>query len=137
MFFEKMKLPAFIHRVLNIEFIRFGIVGAIATAIHYGIYYLLLGIMNVNLAYTIGYIISWCCNFYLSSRFTFKSKANVKKGIGFALSHLVNYLLHMLFLNLFIHLGISEQIAPIFVYCCVIPINFLLVRTVFKAKLFQ
>lgn len=126
-----------IRRVLNHEFVRFCIVGFIATAIHYGVYYLLLRLLNVNVAYTIGYIVSWCCNFYLTSRFTFKSKANVKKGVGFALSHLVNYLLHMLLFNLFIYLGASEAIAPIFVYCCVIPINFVLVRTVFKSKWFQ
>ena len=135
--FRRIKYPTLVRKILDIEFIRFGIVGGIATAIHYGIYYLLLGFLNVNIAYTIGYVISWLCNFYLSSRFTFKSKANLKKGVGFALSHLVNYLLHILFLNLFIRLGVSEAIAPIFVYCCVIPINFLLVRTVFRAKIFQ
>lgn len=131
------KLYVFFRKILDIEFFRFGIVGIIATAIHYGIYYLLLRVLGVNLSYTVGYIISWCCNFYLTSRFTFKSKANVKKGVGFALSHVVNYFLHMLFLNIFIHLGASETLAPIFVYCCVVPINFILVRTVFNAKLFQ
>jgi hypothetical protein len=44
----------------------------------------------------------------------------------------VNYLLHMLFLNLFLWIGVAEQWAPIPVYCLVVPINFLLVRTVFK-----
>ena len=134
---KQNKLYTMIRRFLNHEFVRFCIVGFIATAIHYGVYCLLLGLLNVNVAYTIGYIVSWCCNFYLSSRFSFKSKANVKKGIGFALSHMVNYLLHIAFLNLFVHLGASETIAPIFVYCCVIPINFLMVRTVFKSKWFQ
>lgn len=133
----KEKLLSLFTHILRFEFVRFGIVGLIATAIHYGIYYLLLGFLSVNISYTVGYIVSWCCNFFLSSRFTFKSKANVKKGVGFAISHLVNYFLHMLFLNLFLHLGASETIAPVFVYCCVIPINFILVRTVFKSKWFQ
>ena len=133
----KLTLTELFHKILGTEFFRFAIVGVIATAIHYGVYYLLLLVFGVNISYTIGYIISWCCNFYLTSRFTFKSKANVKKGIGFALSHAVNYVLHMLFLNLFIHQGASETIAPVFVYCCVVPINFILVRTVFKAKIFQ
>ena len=130
-------LTELFRKVLDIEFVRFAIVGVVATAIHYGIYFLLLRVLGVNISYTVGYIVSWFCNFYLTSRFTFKTKANVKKGVGFALSHGVNYILHMLFLNLFIHLGTSETIAPIFVYCCVIPINFVLVRTVFKAKIFQ
>ena len=119
------------------EFIRFAIVGLIATGIHYGIYYLLNLIINVNVAYTIGYVISWFANLYLTSRFTFKSPLSFKRGIGFAFSHFVNYLLHMLFLNLFLTIDLSEEIAPLFVFVVVIPINFLLVRFVFKSKQFQ
>ena len=117
------------------EFVRFAIVGLIATVIHYGIYYLLNLYINVNVAYTIGYVFSWVVNLYLTAHFTFKSRLSFKKGVGFALSHLVNYLLHILFLNLFLAIGVSETIAPLFVFALVIPINFLLVRFVFKSKL--
>ena len=34
------------------EFIRFGVVGVLATALHYGIYYFLQSFINVNVAYT-------------------------------------------------------------------------------------
>ena len=119
------------------EFVRFGIVGVIATGIHYGVYYLIEQIINVNIAYTIGYVVSWFVNLYLTAHFTFKSQLSVKKGVGFAFSHLVNYLLHMVFLNIFLAAGLSEEIAPLFVFAIVIPINFLLVRYVFKSKSFQ
>lgn len=114
------------------EFIRWGIIGVIATAIHYGIYYALNLIIFTNVAYTIGYIVSFFVNFYLNSRFTFKTKASVKKGIGFGFAHLVNYGMHIIFLNLFLHLGCSEAIAPLFVFMIVLPVNFILVRFVFK-----
>ena len=114
------------------EFIRFVIVGIIATAIHYGVYLLLDRIIPANPAYAAGYVLSFFCNFFLTSRFTFRKKANVKKGVGFGLSHLVNFLLHMLLLNLFLHLGIRESLAPIPVYCICVPVNFLLVRFVFN-----
>ena len=42
------------------------------------------------------------------------------------------YLLHVAFLNLFLWLGVSKSLAPIPVFAIVIPINFLLVRFVFK-----
>lgn len=119
------------------EFVRFVIVGVVATVIHYGIYCFLNLFINVNVAYTIGYVISWVINLYLTSRFTFKSALSVKKGVGFALSHLVNYLLQMLSLNLFLAIGLSEKIAPLLVYVVVVPINFLLVRFVFKSKRFH
>ena len=37
------------------EIIRFGVVGVVATVLHYGIYYFLKAITNVNVAYAIGY----------------------------------------------------------------------------------
>lgn len=116
------------------EIIRFCIVGTLATGIHYGIYLLLKQFILVWLAYSIGYAISFVFNFYLTSVFTFKEKATVRKGIGFIFSHLVNYILHILFLSLFIWMGVAEDYAPILVYMIVIPINFLLVRFVFKSK---
>lgn len=116
------------------EIIRFCIVGILATGIHYGIYLLLNQFILVWLAYSIGYAVSFVFNFYLTSIFTFKEKATVRKGIGFVVSHLVNYCLHILFLSLFIWMGVRENYAPILVYLIVIPINFLLVRFVFKSK---
>ena len=129
----KMKIkPDLFKTVLTTEFLRFVIVGFTATAIHYGIYLLLNRVIPANPAYAIGYAISFVCNFFLSSRFTFKKKATVMKGVGFGLSHLVNFLLHMLLLNLFLYLGIRESLAPIPVYCICVPVNFLLVRLVFN-----
>lgn len=120
------------------EFIRFCIVGFVATGLHYGIYLLLIkcidlsGELWTNIAYSIGYVLSWCCNLWLTAHFTFKTQVSVRRGIGFAVSHGVNYVLHLVFLNLFLWLGIPDTWAPIPVFCCVVPINFILVRTVFK-----
>ena len=116
------------------EFIRFGIVGVIATALHYGIYYLLQLVINVNVAYTAGYVISFIVNFYLTSYFTFGTAPSWKKLVGMGGAHLVNYLMHIALLNVFIYWGLSNAWAPIPVFVIVIPVNFLLVRFVFKHK---
>lgn len=114
-----------------LQFLRFGIVGVIATVLHYAIYWILQHYINVSVAYTIGYALSFVCNFILTSIFTFKTKATVKRGIGFGGAHIVNYFLHILFLNIFLNLGMSNEWAPIPVFCLVVPMNFLLVRFVF------
>lgn len=127
------------------EFVRFVIVGVVATSIHYGIYLLLLWVCEIkqdettyiNIAYTIGYIISFFCNMWLTAHFTFREKLTIKRGGGFAFSHAVNYLLHIAFLSLFLWLGVPNKWAPIPVYCLVIPISFILVRTVFKSEIFK
>ena len=80
------------------EFLRFVMVGLFATGLHYGIYFVLQKFIQVNVAYTLGYVLS----------------------IGL--------------LNLFLRLGFSRPLAPIPVFLIAIPVNFLLVRFVFKQK---
>ncbi len=112
--------------------VRFALVGVVATAVHYIIYWLLQHVINVNVAFTFGYLLSFLLNYYLSARFTFKEKTSAKNGAGFAMAHTVNYLLQMGLLNLFLWMGVSKSLAPIPVYCIAVPVNFILVRTVFK-----
>lgn len=139
------KIHSIIHSPKLHEFIRFAIVGTIATGIHYGIYLFLLWSYDIeqtettyaDFAYSIGYILSFLCNMWLTAHFTFREKLTVKRGGGFALSHIINYLLHIAFLNFFLWLGFPNKWAPIPVFCIVIPINFLLVRFVFKSKQFE
>lgn len=119
------------------EAIRFIIVGILATIIHYGIYYVCKSFIAVNIAYTLGYIISFIANYFLSSYFTFRTNASAKKAVGFGMSHLINYGLHMVLLNTFLHFGINDKIAPVFVFAIVIPVNFILVRTILKSKKLQ
>lgn len=116
------------------EIIRFGIVGVIATIIHYGIYLVFNLIIVSWIAYSIGYGISFLGNFYLSNKFTFKTKPTFKKGVGFGLSHFINYLLQVILLNVFIKLGIPDKYAPIPVFCIAVPVNFLMVRFVLKSR---
>ena len=114
------------------EIIRFCIVGGIATAIHYGVYLLCQLVMSPNIAYTIGWAISLGCNFYLSSRFTFRQHMSIYRAGGFISSHVVNYLMHIGLFNLFLWIGVNQLYAPLIVYCIVIPINYLLIRFVFS-----
>ncbi len=116
------------------EFIRYCIVGTIATGVHYGIYYLLQRWINVNIAYTVCYAISIVGKFFLSRYLSFRSDPSGKSVFGFGGSHLVNYLLHMFLLNFFLYLHVSRELAPLLVLAVAVPTNFLLLRWVFKTK---
>ena len=109
------------------EILRFGMVGVFATILHYAVYWILQHFINVN-------VVSFISNFYLTSYFTFQTKPSWGKLIGMSGAHLVNYLLHMILLNIALGFGLSKTWAPIPVFAIVIPINFLLVRFVFKNK---
>ena len=124
--------------VLIKQAVRFVIVGIAATAIPYGVYLLLRKWMGENIAFTIGYVISFIFNYLLTSLFTFKKKANLKNGIGFSFAHLINYSLQIGLLNLFLWLGINAKICPIPVYCIAVPLNFVMVKFVFtKIKRYE
>ncbi len=131
-------IKRFITNIFNssnkqFEFLRFGMVGVVATLIHYGTYLILLSVAVANVAYSIGFIISFLINFLLSNFFTFKTKPSMIKGFGFFVSHGINFVLHLLLLNFFLWIGITETLAPVPVFALVIPINFLMVRYVLKS----
>lgn len=126
------RLKSLVTDLLRKEFIRFAIVGVVATGIHYGLYLLLKLFIGVNVAYTIGYVVSLACNFVLTAKVTFRTDVSALRGVGFILSHAVNYCLHIVLLNLFLKIGVGSSYAPIPVYCIAISVNFLLVRTVFR-----
>ena len=114
------------------EAFRFCVVGGVATLLHYGLYWIFMQFINVNVAYAIGYILSFILNFYLTAYFTFKVAPSIKKALGMGGAHAINFLLHMVLLNIFLYLGVAEKWAPIPVYAIAIPVNFILVRFVFK-----
>ncbi len=114
------------------EIFRFGIVGVLAVAIHYAIYWLLQYFIDVNIAFTVGYIISFFANYYLSAHFTFREDTNKKNGAGFAGAHIFNYFLQLGLFNAFLWLGVHRILAPFCVFCISVPVNFLVVRFVFK-----
>lgn len=146
------------------EFVRFFIVGIVATVIHIGIYLLLNKTFSLTednqlaltCTYVAGYVISFVFNYIISLKWTFQTSGNLSKGIGFAFSHAVNALLHILLLNLFAGLkvghllvwwvkvccpGLSdvvpqfsqpESLLPLPVYVIVVPVNFVMVRYFLK-----
>lgn len=146
------------------EFCRFFVVGVGATLLHLAVYMLLNCLfdlseqdaLGITLTYAAGYAVSFVANYVVSLRWTFRTEGSVRKGLGFAFSHLVNAGLHLLLLNLFRSLGAGdalsmlliwltpwlvdllpvlgrpESLLPLPVYLIVVPVNFLMVRYFLK-----
>lgn len=113
---------------------RFVLVGGLATALHYGLYLLLRHCLPLNVAYTLGYVLSFIVNFYLTAWFTFHSAPSWRKLVGMGGAHVVNYVLHIILLNLFLWLGVPSAYAPLPVFAIAVPVNFILVRYVFTKR---
>ena len=112
---------------------RFVAVGAFATLLHYGLYYLLMNLMPAALAYAIGYVLSFVFNFFATSYFTFHAAPSWKRFVGMLGAHGVNFLLHMGLFQLFQWMGMPAAWIPLPVYAVAVPVNFLLVRFVFTS----
>ena len=114
------------------SFLRFCIVGGCAAAVHYGIYYLLLQLAApVNAAYIAGYLISFVGNYFATSYFTFSSKPTWVHFLGFAGSHAINFVLHIVLLNLFLWLGVHKLIAPVFVMAVAMLVQYAVLYLVY------
>ncbi len=151
---------ALLARKTGAQFLRFFVVGVGATLVQLLVYWLLnaaFGLteedgLALKLTLTVGYVVSFIGNYLVSLKWTFRTQGSAKKGAGFALSHLVNWGLQVLLLDLFRLLGLGGLLAwavarffPFAVAACpelgnpasllllpvlfiVVPVNFLLVR---------
>jgi len=126
------------------SFIRFCIVGALAAAMHYGIYYLLLQVhCPVNPAYIAGYLLSFVANYFATCYFTFRSHPSWTHFAGFAGSHAINFVLHIFLLNFFLWLlpillhtskHFNELVAPILVMGVAMLVQYTILNWVFKKR---
>ena len=117
------------------EFLRFVMVGLFCYRA--ALWHLFLSckkFIQVNVAYTLGYVLSFVANFYLTAYFTFGQPPSWKKAFGFGGAHLTNYLIHIGLLNLFLRLGFSRPLAPIPVFLIAIPVNFFISEVCFQTK---
>ena len=116
------------------QFLRFCVNGVLAVAIQYAVYWVLIKWINVNIAYTLSYIVSFCCNFVITSYWTFHSSPSWKRLIGFGSSHVVNFFVQLGFLNLYLWLGIPKEWAALLAMGSAVPVNFAMLHFVYKKR---
>ncbi len=114
------------------QFLRFGIVGVLSSAVHYAIYYLMLFLTEATIAYVTGYVVSFIGNYFFTNYYTFRTQPSWRHFIGFAGSHAVNFGLHVVLFSLFLWLGVHELVIPIFVMAIAVIVQFTILRWVFK-----
>lgn len=116
------------------QFVRFVINGCFSAAVHYGVYFLLQLLIEVNTAYAIGYVVSFLVNFYTTCLFTFRATPTWKRFVGFSGSHGVNFGLHVVLFWCCMQLGINRFIAPIIVMGIAMLVQFTILRLIFRKE---
>lgn len=116
------------------QFVRFALNGGLSTAIHYGIYYVLLSYASENVAYITGYAVSFVNNFFMTCYFTFRTRPTLARFIGFAGSHALNFGLHVVLFNLFLWLGVHRLVIPLLIIAIAMLVQFFVLRLVFARR---
>lgn len=123
--------------------VRFTIVGAIGTAMQYGIYYVFLALFErycpglhayVTIAFTIGFCVEMVSNYLLTNFYTFRSRPCLKNAGGFLVGRGVNYVVQIGFLHLLILCSMPEEWAGIVAIVLAGIVNYFVLMPFFKKK---
>lgn len=82
-----------LRRLYESPFVRFAVVGGVATAVNYAVYVVLVRCFDdlwPALAYFCAFCVSIVCNFLLSSYFTFRVRPSARRAVRFLTAHLIN-----------------------------------------------
>lgn len=112
------------------EFIRFCIVGVIATALDAGIFYLVRMFASYQIALVSGYCLSLTVNYLLTIYWTFKKKPSTSNLVGVIAAHMFNlFVVRMSLMWIFVDVaGIPDRIAYVPTLLISMVTNFLVVR---------
>lgn len=125
---------SFVKRLWDQEFVRYLAMGGVNTAITYVAYLLILPFMNYQVAYGLTYVMGVFTSYALNARFVFRQPLDWRKALQFPIVFIVQYVLAALFLELFVRLGMSAELAGLVSIAPTVPITFLISRFLLKPK---
>ncbi len=117
------------------ELVKFIVAGVVNNALTYLTYLLLLLVVSYQQAFLVTFILGILISYYLNSKFTFRRILTLNKFFFFSLLYVAQYLVSAYFLRLLIDdWSFSKAVAPLVILVINVPLSFLLVRLIIKAK---
>ena len=131
-----------IERIFNLyknnqevrEFIRFCIVGVLATIIDMAIFYSLKAFVHYNVALVCGYCLSLVFNYFMTVYWTFQTKSSARNLLGVISAHMINlFVIRMGLMWLFVNMvGLTSDFAYIPMLLISVIANFLMLKYFIK-----
>ena len=118
-------------------FFKFVLVGCANTFIYYGIYLVLLDLLDVHYfaAHLLAFAASLVLSFFLNTHFTYNIQPTWRRFVRYPLTQLANTVMTSLLLFLFVEqFGLSPTLAPIAALFFTVPITFILTGKILKAS---
>ena len=115
------------------RFARFVAVGAANTGVSYGIYLLLLLVVDYRIAYTAAYLAGLGIGYWAHATFVFRARLGARSALAYVATYAVMYLLSLGMLAIAVdYLGIPKPAAMLAALCVTVPSSFLLLRRGFR-----
>lgn len=116
------------------RWVSFLIGGGLNTLLTYGIYLLLNMYMSYQKSYVIAYVSGIIFSYLFNAHVVFNVKKSWKGLMAYPLVYLLQYALGALLLSLMVEkLGIPEEFAPLLIIVLLLPVTYLLSKTILKA----
>lgn len=123
-FIKKIKETFFSY-----NFIMFVVIGVINTLNSVWISYLLSLVLDANLSFVVGYIISLGIAYILNSVFNFKQKLSFVRFIKFAISYIPNFIIqNVVVIIIYNIIGWHKLIAYALAAIIGIPVTFIILK---------
>ncbi|MGW0556179.1 GtrA family protein [Streptomyces sp. NPDC002926] len=116
---------------VQVQMVRFALVGVVNTGTYYGIYLALLTWLPYVAAHVIAFALSMVGSFFLTSYFTYRTRPTWRKFLLFPLTNAANFVVTTIGVYLLVDvLHFGSRYAPLIAAGAAIPITFVVSRTI-------
>lgn len=110
---------------------RFLMGGALNTGSTFVLYWLLLLVLEYQLAYAISFVAGILLSYVINTKFVFRTDYNLRKLILFPLVYIATYFVGAVVLDISVsRFGVDTRIAPFLSICATLPLTYLLSKLV-------
>lgn len=105
--------------------------GALNTGSTFVLYWLLLLVLEYQLAYAISFVAGILLSYVINTKFVFRTDYNLRKLILFPLVYIATYFVGAVVLDISVsRFGVDTRIAPFLSICATLPLTYLLSKLV-------
>jgi putative flippase GtrA len=120
-------------KLINIESVRFIVVGGVGTILTYLVYLFLLTFLTYQIAYSVTYGLGIVLSYTLNTFIVFREPWAWKKMLQFPVVYLFQYLLGLMIVSALVeYFVIDQRVAPLLVVVLLLPATFVMSRWVIR-----
>jgi putative flippase GtrA len=116
-----------------VQFARFLVVGTANTAASYGIYLLLLLVVDYRVAYTVAFVAGLAGGYLMHARFVFGARPGARSAASYLMTYAAMYLVSFLVIYVAVdRLSVPKPLGMLAALAFTVPASFILLRWGFR-----